>query len=178
MSTTNEKITLECVAVRGKLRIRFHGYTNAEGKTYHNVYNNTYNCQFPKAIRKEGRYYEIPSSDLTFAGGNGKTPFYRVKGNNIKVLTGGPNTPVVADDDSSTFGLTPVSSRSTVSVARPEHVFEVTECVICLEGAPQEIFVPCGHLCTCSGCYQQMKRNKAVCPLCRRAVLNTVLNTA
>lgn len=82
------KITLQCVAQGSKLRIRFHSYTNEEGKTFTNVYDNSYNCQFPRAIREVGRYYEINPSDLILVGGdNGKSPFYRVPKNNIKVLS-------------------------------------------------------------------------------------------
>ena len=82
------KITLQCVAQGSKLRIRFHSYTNEDGKTFTNVYDNSYNCQFPRAIREEGRYYEIGDNDLILVGGDGgKAPFYRVAKNNIKVLT-------------------------------------------------------------------------------------------
>ena len=82
------KVTLQCVPQGSKLRIRFHSYTNEEGKTFTNVYDNSYNCQFPRAIREVGRYYEISPSDLFLVGGdNGKSPFYRVPKNNIKVLS-------------------------------------------------------------------------------------------
>jgi hypothetical protein len=174
--TRREKITLQCVRERGKLRIRFHSFTNSAGKSYTNVYNNSYNCQFPRGIRQEGRYYEIPSGDISIVSGGGRNPFYKIKTSNIKVLTGGPESCALDDDRDSTSGITPPSNRSTSSLARPEHVYEVNECVICLESRPVEIFVPCAHLCTCSGCYQQMKRSKAVCPLCRRAVVGTALN--
>lgn len=167
-----EKITLECVQVRGKLRIRFHSYTNAEGKAYGNVYNNNYNCQFPRDIRRPGRFYEIGPDDLVLVHGGGKTPFYRVKTHNIRILSGGPQSEVV-DDDSDR--ITPVAVR-TPAVTRPAQIFEVNECVICLEGSPQEIFIPCAHLCACSSCYAQMKAHKPICPLCRRAVINSIKN--
>lgn len=82
------RIILQCVAEGSKLRIRFHSYKNDEGKIFTNVYDNTFNCQFPRAIRAEGRYYEIGDSDLVLVGGEGgKSPFYRVSKNNIRVLT-------------------------------------------------------------------------------------------
>jgi len=82
------KIVLQCVQVGSKLRIRFHSYANDEGKIFTNVYDNSYNCQFPRAIRKEGRYYEIGEADLNLIGGDGrKSPFYSVSKNNIRVLS-------------------------------------------------------------------------------------------
>lgn len=175
-AATQEKVTLQCVRERGKLRIRFHSYTNAEGKCYTNVYNNNYNCQFPKDIRNEGWFYEIGREDLVLVPGVGKQPFYRVKKNNIKVLrNSGPNATEVHPDPSSVSSLiTPVMNRQQPK--KPEQVFEVSECVICLEGIPNQIFIPCAHLCTCEGCYQQLKKAKPSCPLCRRTVVSAILN--
>lgn len=50
----SSKITLQCVKEKSKLRIKFHSFTDTEGKVYTNVYNNALNCKFPKDIRKEG----------------------------------------------------------------------------------------------------------------------------
>ena len=33
---------------KSKLRIRFYSFTNEDGKVFTNVYNNNYNCRFPK----------------------------------------------------------------------------------------------------------------------------------
>ena len=40
-------------------------------------------------------------------------------------------------------------------------------CVICLEGAPDAVFFPCGHACT----HFEEAERLAACPLCRRMVL-------
>lgn len=175
MAEIQEKITLHCVRQKGKLRIRFHSYTNNEGKCYTNVYNNNYNCQFPREIRNEGWFYEIGKDDLMLVAADGKQPFYRVKKNNIKVLATGPQATERHPDPSSVTSLTtPMMNRQPPK--KPEQVFEVSECVICLEAVPDQIFIPCAHLCTCAGCYQQLKRAKPSCPLCRRAVTNAILN--
>jgi len=36
-------------------------------------------------------------------------------------------------------------------------------CVVCLENPKNCAFVPCGHMCVCYGCGQQLKK----CPICR-----------
>ncbi len=170
-----EKITLHCVRQGAKLRIRFHSYTNAEGKCYTNVYNNSYNCQFPKNIRNEGCFYEIGREDLVLVAGEGKQPFYRVKKDHIRVLTNGPGRTEVHPDPSSVSSLvTPVMNRQPPQ--KPEQVYDVSECVICMEGIPDQIFIPCAHLCTCLGCYKELKKTKPSCPLCRRHVVNAIPN--
>lgn len=173
----SEKITLQCVREKGKLRIRFHSYTNTAGKTYTNVYNNDYNCQFPKDIRVEGRFFEIGKDDIVLVAGNGKQPFYRVKKNNIRIVQTGPQGGELHTNPALLKGkkdqITPTLNRQAV-VVRPEIIYEVTECVICLENIPDQIFIPCAHMCTCSGCYAQMKIAKPACPLCRRHVISAI----
>ena len=51
-------IILECITEKNKLRIRFNSFIDEEGKVFTNVYNNLYNCQFPKNIRENGKFYE------------------------------------------------------------------------------------------------------------------------
>lgn len=38
-----------------------------------------------------------------------------------------------------------------------------SECVVCFDVRPLLVFVPCGHVCCCSGCSQDVSQ----CPLCR-----------
>jgi hypothetical protein len=180
---SQEKITLRCVREHGKLRIRFHSYTNHDGKEYTNVYNNDYNCQFPRDIREEGKFYEIGTEDLVIVAGGARQPFYRVKKGNIRIVAyNGTVTPAPVSsvkkrskksrEASETVGS---SAAATPAPVVPAQVFEVNECVICLEAKPNQIFLPCAHLCTCSDCYQQMKMNKACCPLCRRYVTSAIV---
>jgi len=172
MAETTEKITLHCVQERGKLRIRFHSFTNANGKTYTNVYNNSYNCQFPRDIREAGRFYEIGKDDLMIVNG-GKQPFYRVRKNGIRIVERGAQ---VNTTKSSSSTVSPVAVNE---IERPEQVFEVNECVICMEGKPDTIFIPCAHLCSCMECYKGLKKSgRALCPLCRRTVTDVLANDA
>ena len=52
-------IILKCVKDKSKLRIKFHSYVDETGKHYSDVYNNKYNCRFPRNLRKENTYYKI-----------------------------------------------------------------------------------------------------------------------
>jgi hypothetical protein len=192
MSThSDNSIQLICVQSKGKLRIRFQSYT-AEGKTYTNVYNNNFNCQFPRDIRQAGRRYEIDREDLILvAGSGGKTPFYRVKGP-IRIVDGPPNATTTAGPASSsstgkgrpTTKTTKKKTKPTSALApppveeRPANIFEVNECVICLSGCPSEIFIPCAHLCVCGDCYQALAKStrQPTCPLCRRHIIKTILH--
>jgi hypothetical protein len=156
-----DTVLLVCVMENRKLRVRFHSYTDAEGKTFSNVYNNSFNCQFPTAIREEGRLYAIHKDDMSLIATPGKRPFYNVNRNGIRVL-GMIN------------GTTSVTGVSSAAVARPENVFEVTECVICFDNAPAHIFLPCAHFCSCAECYKGLKRTGNKCPLCRRVIVNII----
>jgi hypothetical protein len=40
---------------------------------------------------------------------------------------------------------------------------EPSVCTVCLEGALEMVWVPCGHMCLCQGCVPSVDR----CPLCR-----------
>ncbi|XXG54390.1 hypothetical protein AAC387_Pa03g2285 [Persea americana] len=43
-------------------------------------------------------------------------------------------------------------------------------CVICLEQEYNAVFVPCGHMCSCTSCSSQLSN----CPLCRRRIEQVV----
>ena len=59
------KVILICIKDKNKLRIKFHNFIDSDDKIYTNMYNNNYNCRFPKNIRQEGYFYEIPDTDIT-----------------------------------------------------------------------------------------------------------------
>ena len=138
------KVILTCVKENRKLRIRFHSFKNDKDEIFTNVYNNEYNCRFPRDIRKEGAFYEIGPNDITLQKTDNKKPFYIIKKQNIK------NCSVNISD----FKL-----------------FKVDECVICLDNDTDIAFLPCGHVCTCSECSCMSKLHK--CPLCRRPINDT-----
>lgn len=146
-------IRLVCVVEQRKLRIRFHSYIDSNGKVFTNVYNNEYNCQFPRDLRKEGRIFELDDDALHLCAN--QKPFYRVSTSNIRII-----------EESCPDG-----------VAEPAQLFDVQECVICLENTPSVICLPCAHFCMCSSCFTQLpsKGDKPPCPLCRRTILQTIV---
>ena len=148
------KIILKCVTEKKKLRIKFFCYINDDGKEYRNVYNNEYNCRFPKDIRLNGRYYEIDETNLNTCLTKG-APFYCVKKNGIKILQ---NYNIDIDIDKI-------------------KIYSIDECVICMSQVPATIFLPCGHQVCCKDCTkalaQHNNNNNNKCPLCRTNIDNT-----
>jgi hypothetical protein len=141
------KIILQCIKENSKLRIRFYCFIDEENKVYKNSYNNNYNCQFPKDIRQEGLFYEIPSSDLSIS--STATPFYKVKKGNIKILSQEPN----------------FSQSEENNIKLPFKIYTVEECVCCLDKVPDIVITPCGHNCICRTCSLNLLQRK--CPICR-----------
>ena len=145
-------ILLKCIKEKNKLRIKFFSFTDEEGKTYTNIYNQNYNCRFPKDIRKEGFYYKINGNDLTLSNNNGK-PFYNINFSNIKIL------------NEIDFNIDELK------------IYKVDECIICFENTPTQIFLTCGHQCTCNDCCEELKNQNKFnfkCPICRRDIFNVI----
>jgi len=61
-------------------------------------------------------------------------------------------------------------SEEGAASAPPIETFQSAECVVCMERKCDIIFLPCGHLCSCSLC----DRDLAHCPLCRAAIAQRV----
>ena len=58
---------------------------------------------------------------------------------------------------------TPTAPTATTTFLK---LHEQTECVICMDSAPDVIFLPCGHVCACRACAEPL----AECPLCRQDI--------
>ena len=159
-------IILECIKEKNKLRIRFNSFIDSEGKVFTNVYNNMYNCQFPKDIRENGRFYEINDNDMIIV--DSKTPFYKIKKNNIRILT---------DEEAKVYQCNSTNKipQNTVDISQLK-IFDVAECVVCLSVSSSVIFIPCAHMCVCNDCYIGIKKTKNCCPLCRRNITKIIMN--
>jgi hypothetical protein len=156
-------IILECIAEKkNKLRIRFHSYVDDSGKCYMNVYNNKYNCQFPKDIREEGFFYQIPDNDMSIINDGYRTPFYKVNKKNIRILTS-EEASIYKNNDKSTN----ISEQSL-------KLYEVADCVICLTDPSSIILIPCAHMALCRNCYNCLMKTNNKCPLCRKNILNII----
>ena len=153
-------IILKCVSECKKLRIRFHCFINQNNEMYKNVYNNEYNCRFPKEIRKEGAYYKVNDTDISLTCIKG-TYFYTIKGKNVVVMT-----------DAEVFQLFNLSQAVDISSMK---IFDAGECVICLSEASSVVFLPCAHRCVCSGCNIGLKSAKHCCPVCREPIKQEIL---
>jgi len=124
-------VILQCVKEKSRLRV----------KIISNGYNNDANCQFPKAIRKEGLKYKVPPEAIKVVQRTGKF-FYHVDKSLIEILTEDTNI---------------------------GQIYTSENCCICLDEECGMVMVPCGHLCLCDGCSIQYKDNK--CPMCRSNIL-------
>lgn len=76
--------------------------------------------------------------------------------------------PTEMDEDTPTAPALP--SDEGAPSAPPIETFQSAECVVCMERKCDIIFLPCGHLCSCSIC----DRDLAQCPLCRAAIQQRV----
>ena len=51
-------------------------------------------------------------------------------------------------------------------------------CVVCMEHEKSVVLIPCKHMCMCKGCTDkliaQSERQKAICPLCRDLIMDTM----
>ncbi len=48
-------------------------------------------------------------------------------------------------------------------------------CAVCLEVAPEVVFVPCGHAVTCQACAGKVIERTGVCPLCRCSLQDCIV---
>ena len=129
-------VYLQCVTEGKKLRV----------KIITPGYNNNANCQFPKAIRVEGRKFKVPSNAISVAGSVGRGFFYRVKKTMIQQ---------VSDE-----------------IKMPAKIFSTNDCVVCLdEDAAEIVLISCGHLCMCEGCSKEIIDT---CPMCRAKIVGKI----
>ena len=49
------------------------------------------------------------------------------------------------------------------------------ECTICMSEPSNVIIMPCGHMCVCQSCGEELKKSKHnMCPVCRGAIQSLV----
>jgi hypothetical protein len=52
---------------------------------------------------------------------------------------------------------------------------EETMCVVCFDAPKDHIIVPCGHMCVCEACAEQLTKTRTPsCPVCRKPIRETV----
>jgi len=84
--------------------------------------------------------------------------------------SGSPSAPTQENGFCSPGGSTTSSPAKETAPTAPVETFQSAECVVCLERKCDIIFLPCGHLCSCSSCQEGV----IACPLCRAAIIQRV----
>jgi hypothetical protein len=52
---------------------------------------------------------------------------------------------------------------------------EETMCVVCFDAPKDHIIVPCGHMCVCASCAEQLTKTRTpTCPVCREPIRETM----
>jgi hypothetical protein len=135
-------VYLKCVKASSKLRVRIvtPGYLT------------TANCQFPRDMREEGRYYRVSPSAVKLQTLKNKY-YYCIK--NKKDIT------VVTELD------IPKPPPPKIRVYEDT---EQEECLICFDAVKEAVFNPCGHYYTCHACSKRCK----TCPVCRCPVESVI----
>ncbi len=159
-------IILQCIKDKSKLRIRFYCYIDNEKKMFTNVYNNNYNCKFPKDIRENGRFYKVNDEDISLINDYTRAPFYNINKKNIEILS---------QDEISLLGIDSNGLNTKIDIATLK-IYDVNECVVCLTNQTSVIFIPCAHRCVCMECYKMMAKIKDKCCLCRREINQVIEN--
>jgi hypothetical protein len=133
-------IRLRCVNEGNRLRV----------KVVSPGYSPDANCQFPRAIRAEGREYLVPEDDISLANTRGQF-FYRVNKTRIQIVN--------------ELNMDPIGLKD-LKVYGEETLKECCVCMNDLDSDPDLafiIFAPCGHYCCCTKCAEKLTD----CPICR-----------
>ena len=52
---------------------------------------------------------------------------------------------------------------------------EETQCVVCFDAPKDHEIVPCGHICVCARCAEQLTKTRTpTCPVCRERIIQTM----
>ncbi|GAB0093840.1 E3 ubiquitin-protein ligase LRSAM1 [Sergentomyia squamirostris] len=76
-----------------------------------------------------------------------------------------PSAPAETPDQESP-GKVPEAKSAGGSDNGSEFQEVIAECVVCMDAKIGIIFIPCGHLCVCTGCHQSVSN----CPMCRASI--------
>jgi len=155
-------IILYCIREGGKFRIKFHSFINVNNERFTNVYNNEYNCMFPKNIRQIGAFYRVPDADIRLANRINGKPYYSIKRSRIEIMT----------EAEKQIYLHPVSEGANHENIR---IFDAGDCVICLGLTSSVVYVPCGHKCVCVACSVALKQVNFTCPVCRENITDEII---
>jgi hypothetical protein len=148
-------VTLECVLEGKKLRVKMRTPGYLVGS----------NCQFPQALRLEGRIYTVSTENVKLMTQRGKY-FYSIrKGITFQDADGNTQT------QETSFSTAQICKKfSNITLFEDE---TSCECAVCLDQEKNTVFIPCGHFYTCTDCAKALQ----ACPICRTAIKERVNKT-
>lgn len=132
----DDEVIFKCVSENRRLRVRI----------ISNGYNSEANCQFPRAIRREGAYYKAPRTAVNFSRGPRGKFFYRVTASLVRQLSEAPT-----------------EEEKEIKI---NNIYDSGEedCCICMVEVKSVVFSPCGHY---TSCYECATKLQSKCPICR-----------
>eukprot|EP01138_Halocafeteria_seosinensis_P011374 gb/GECG01011617.1/.p1 GENE.gb/GECG01011617.1/~~gb/GECG01011617.1/.p1 ORF type:complete len:371 (+),score=58.75 gb/GECG01011617.1/:1-1113(+) len=160
-------VYLKCVKIGSKLRVRI----ITQG------YNLHANCQFPRAIRAEGKTFRVPTTVVRVAEGAAGKFFYRIPAGSVVEVTAAEaaNAPVPRMRPPEAQRVAVARPKPAASAAapvkNPTKIFTIEECTICMDNESDMVFVPCGHMCVCRGCVQSITDK---CVMCRTTIARKI----
>ena len=66
------------------------------------------------------------------------------------------------------------NSKTSISSHGSSRTKRLGRCTICGDPDKNHVFVPCGHLCACKQCAEQVISRKMTCPVCRGEVTEAI----
>ena len=115
-------------------------------------YLTTANCQFPKDLRIDGRYFSVHKSAIKLITTH-KKYFYCIRNKNA--------IQIINESDIPNVPLPKIKVYEDI---------EQEECLLCYDQPKQTVFNPCGHFYTCSTCSSKCK----LCPICRLQIISYI----
>lgn len=130
-------VLLQCVKEGSKMRVKIMSSS---------PFIQGYNCQFPRNLREEGRYFVVNTAGVKLRGN-----FYTVKASEIVCQT---------------FDRADIDKYLITTDEKPSTIYgddASTECIVCMVAEKDTVCAPCGHYMTCRACTTRC----TMCPMCR-----------
>lgn len=132
-------VRLCCIKVGSKLRVRI--LTDGYFKDA--------NCQFPRALRVEGREFKVHKDKVRLVQRAAKY-YYSISKKDVEIIE---NEEILQN----------------ITIYEDE---QDTECIICFDEDKSVVLVPCGHYCLCVNCADRIRYDN--CPMCRTPITQVV----
>lgn len=149
-------VLLRCVRVGSKLRVRIVTPN----------YNSSANCRFPRSIRADGRFYQVPATDVHF--GPERLSFHYI------IATPRHSITILSETAAAAIARQMEGESARIKSDNVYEDVDATDCHICMNNPKTTVFVPCGHYYCCRECSDAIVQKSAKCPMCRRPIQQLV----